>query len=74
MSEKTGVKTQAKFCKQDFLTMYDGVSIEVFESWIEEIKQEIGWKAKGKQVFPPRVARRIIEHIGQPISLKVLNQ
>lgn len=54
--------------------MYDGVSIEVFESWIEEIKQEIGWKAKGKQVFPPRVARRIIEHIGQPISLKVLNQ
>lgn len=73
MSEKTGVKTQAKFCKQDFLTMYDGVTIEVFESWIEDIKQEIGWKAKGKQIFSPRVAARIIEHIGQPISVKFLN-
>ena len=53
--------------------MYDDVSIEVFEDWIEDIKHEIGWKSKGKQVFPPKVAKRIIDHIGQPINLKVLN-
>ncbi|MBD2757694.1 hypothetical protein [Spirosoma validum] len=33
--------------------MYNGVSIEVVELWIKEIKAEIGWKPKGKQVFPP---------------------
>ena len=74
MNEKTGIKTQGKFTKQDFLSMYDDVSIEVFSGWIEDIKQEINWREKGKQVFPPRVAARIIEHIGIPISLKVLNQ
>ncbi|GAB3282364.1 hypothetical protein GCM10027347_58620 [Larkinella harenae] len=53
--------------------MYDNVSIEVFEEWIEEIKEEIGWKSKGKQIFGPRIAKRIIEHVGQPLQLKLLN-
>ncbi|ADB36755.1 hypothetical protein Slin_0692 [Spirosoma linguale DSM 74] len=73
MSEKNGVKTIGKFCKRDFLQMYDNVAIDVFESWIEDIKTEIGWKPKGKQVFPPRVAERIIQHIGQPIRVSILN-
>lgn len=74
MSEKSLEKTQAKFSKKDFLVMYGNVKIEVFEEWIEKIKQEIGWKPKKKQLFPPKAARLIIEHIGQPIKLRVLNQ
>lgn len=73
MSELSRVTTQAKFCKKDFLMMYDNVSMEVFEEWISDIKAEIGWKAKGKQIFTPKVAKRIIEHVGQPLSLKLLN-
>lgn len=51
--------------------MYGGVRMSTFESWIEDIRVEIGWKP-GKQIFPPKTALRIIEHIGQPLNVKVM--
>lgn len=54
--------------------MYGNPEMYVFEGWIIDIMPEIGWIKGKKQVFPPRVAKRIIETLGEPISLKVFNQ
>ncbi|GAB3754630.1 hypothetical protein [Spirosoma pomorum] len=67
------ISTQGKFSKKDFLMMYDNVSMTVFEEWIEPVIPQVGWVKGKKQVFPPRVARIILEHLEQPISKKVLN-
>lgn len=67
-------QTQGKFSKKDFLMMYDNVKIHVFEEWIADIMPTIGWVKGKKQTFPPRVAQKIIDTVGQPIRLKVLNQ
>ena len=53
--------------------MYDNVSMSVFEEWIEPVIPKVGWIKGKKQVFPPRAARIILEHLEQPISKKALN-
>ena len=63
--------SKAAFSKKDLLELYDNVDIKTFEGWIVDIKVQIGWR-KGKQVFPPRLVRIILEHVGEPISMKVL--
>lgn len=72
MNQLDSVRTQSVFSKADLYVMYDNVDRKTFDAWMEPIKAEIGWR-KGKQVFPPKVVLRIIEHIGQPIAVKFLN-
>lgn len=67
-------KTQGKFYKRDLLAIYDNVSIDVFEGWITDIQIEIGWIAGKKQLLTPLQVRRIIQHIGEPITLHTLNK
>ncbi len=57
--------------KTQLLEMYGGVDMPTFESWIQDIIPQIGWR-KRKQLFPPKVIRQIIEHIGEPLTLKVV--
>jgi hypothetical protein len=71
MSHLSPNYSKAAFSKKELLELYDNVDMQTFEAWIVEIKQQIGWR-KGKQVFPPRMVRIIIDHIGEPISMKVL--
>jgi|GEM_PF-4400783 len=72
MSQLTDVTTLGAFNKKQLLEMYGNVDMKTFEDWIQDIKTPIRWR-KGKQVFPPKVVQQIIEHIGQPIRIKVLN-
>lgn len=66
-------KTQGKFCKKDLLMRYDNVTMKVFESWIADIMDEIGWIKGKQQVLSPSQVRRILEHLGDPIPLTHLN-
>lgn len=65
------MQEQGKFYKRDFLQMYGNPEMYVFEEWIADIIDEIGWIKGKKQVFPPRVAHRIFEHLDLPIDFKV---
>ncbi len=70
----SSIQTVGKFYKRDFLQMYGNPEMYVFEEWISGIMNDIGWIRGKKQVFPPRVAMRIIETLGEPLNVKVLNQ
>lgn len=65
------MKAMRKFSKRDFREMYDNVEMEVFEEWIKDIIDDIGWVKGKKQVFPPVVAKKIFDHLGLPLNIKL---
>lgn len=63
-------KDPKPYSKGWFLEQYGGIDPQTFADWIEPIKADIGWR-KGKQVFNPKQAQIIFDHLGEPFELKL---